>query len=507
MLSLLWFKRDLRLHDHPALIHAAEAGPVLPLYIVEPDAWAQADASARQWEFTAECLASLRTDLAALGQPLLIRLGDAVEVLERLRARHRFARLVSHEETGNGWSYARDRRVAAWAREKGVVWEELPQSGVVRRLTGRDGWAARRNGFMAQPQLPAPAALKPVAPESGLVPSARALGLPVDRCPGRQQGGRAAGLALMDSFLQGRGRDYRQAMSAPMSAERACSRLSPYLALGVLSGREVAQANAAARAVRRGERGWAGSLKSFEARLAWRDHFMQKLEDEPMMEFRALHPALDALRPRQPDAARLHAWQTGQTGLPFVDACMRYLSATGWLNFRMRAMLVSVASYHLWLDWRATGPHLARQFTDYEPGIHWSQCQMQSGVTGINALRIYNPVKQGLEHDPQGRFTRRWLPELAGVPDEYLHEPWRWGGAGRVLGKRYPEPVVDVAAAARTAREELWSLRKAQGFAAEAAAVAQKHASRKDRAGRFVNDRAPRRSRTRPAAGQLTLDL
>ena len=103
---------------------------------------------------------------------------------------------------------------------------------------------------------------------------------------------------------------------------------------------------------------------------------------------------------------RLAAWEAGETGLPFVDACMRYLRATGWLNFRMRSMLVAVASYHLWLDWRATGPHLARQFTDYEPGIHWPQVQMQSGTTGMNTVRIYNPVKQGRDQDPAGVFTR-----------------------------------------------------------------------------------------------------
>ncbi len=504
MLSLLWFKRDLRVHDHPALAHAAALGPVLPLYVVEPEAWAQPDASARQWAFTAECVEALRTDLAALGQPLLIRRGDAVEVLETLRARHRIKRLVSHEETGNGWSYARDRRVAAWAREHGIEWVELPQSGVVRRLKGRDGWAAKRDRFIAAPQAVSPAALAPVAAESGLIPSARALGLAADRCPGRQQGGRAAGLALLESFLEGRGRDYRQAMSAPLSAERACSRLSPYLALGALSGREVAQANAAARAERRGEKGWPASLKSFEARLAWRDHFMQKLEDEPALEFRALHAGLDGLRPHQPDAARLHAWETGQTGLPFVDACMRYLAATGWLNFRMRAMLVSVAAYHLWLDWRPAGMHLARLFTDYEPGIHWSQCQMQSGVTGINALRIYNPVKQGLDQDPTGRFTRRWLPELAPVPDAYLQEPWRWPGAGGLLGRHYPEPVVDPAAASRAARAAISAARAAPGFRETAAQVAERHASR------HKARRHPRRDHPRTAradVAQMSLDF
>ncbi|MFN3953776.1 MAG: FAD-binding domain-containing protein [Pararhodobacter sp.] len=505
MLSLLWFKRDLRTTDHPALALAAAQGRVLPVYIVEPELWAQPDASARQWAFLAECLDGLQGELAALGQPLLIRTGEVVAVLERLRARFGFTQLISHEETGNGWSYERDRRVAAWARAQGIRWIELPQSGVVRRLAGRDGWAMRRDTFMAAP-LAAPPALHPVVEASGALPNARHLNMTPDQCKARQTGGRAAAETLMESFLAHRGQGYRGAMSSPLSAERACSRLSPYLAFGVLSAREVVQATAHARQAQRGLPGWGASLRSFEARLAWRDHFMQKLEDEPALEYRALHRALDDLRPRQPDRARFDAWAKGETGLPFVDACMRYLHATGWLNFRMRAMLLSVASYHLWLDWRASGAVLARLFTDYEPGIHWSQCQMQAGVTGINALRLYNPVKQGHDQDPAGRFIRRWLPELVPIPDAFLHEPWKWPEARSLLGSRYPEPIVDPAEAARQARAALAQHRRTPGFSIEAARVAQKHASRKQRGKPGTLRFAPRRKP--PADGaQMALDL
>ena len=487
---ILWFKRDLRLDDHPALARAAALGPVLPVFVVEPEYWRLDDVSGRQFAFLRDCVADLSRRLAERGGRLCLRAGDAVAVLEALRVETGARHMVSHEETGNGWTYARDRAVGAWARAQGVTWEEVPQSGVVRRLPTRDAWAARRNAFLRQGQVDA-GAVRWAGAASQDWPD-----LLADDCVGRQAGGRGAALATLGGFLTERGRDYRRAMSSPLSGEAACSRLSPYLALGVLSGREAAQAGAARQREVKGTRtGWAGSLSSFQARLAWRDHFMQKLEDEPQLEHRCLHRAYEGLR--GDDVALREAWEKGETGVPFVDACMRYLDATGWLNFRMRSMVMSFASYHLWLDWRRTGLHLARAFTDYEPGIHWSQVQMQSGTTGMNTVRIYNPVKQGHDQDPACVFTRAWLPELEAVPDRFLHEPWLWEGASRL---RYPAPVVDLTEAARAARERIWAVRKGASFRAEAARVIEKHASRKDREGRFVNDREPkaRRAKTDP---------
>jgi deoxyribodipyrimidine photo-lyase len=492
---LVWLKRDLRLFDHPALTAAQGMGAILPLYIVEPDLWAQPDQSARHWAFLRESLADLR---AATQGRLIVRTGEATQVLAALCKRHRIQRILSHEETGNGWTYARDQRVAAWAKSQGIDWQELPQSGVIRRLQGRDGWAGQRDAFMARPASDSPALEFLPNVEPGPIPLQPGFALPDDRCPHRQTGGRSAALSLLDSFLHHRGETYQSAMSAPLTAERACSRLSPHIATGTLSLREVVQITGARQDERPPGR-WGGSLRSFQARLAWRDHFMQKLEDQPDIEIRCLDQASEGLR--ESDAARLQAWTQGETGLPFVDACMRYLRATGWLNFRMRAMLVSVASYHLWLDWRQTGAVLARLFTDYEPGIHWPQMQMQSGTTGINTPRIYNPVKQGQDQDPTGAFTRRWLPELAAVPDGFLQEPWKWGGARQLLGRRYPEPVVDVASAARQARDIVFGARRGAAWRAGAEAIVQRHASRAARDRRFIRDplvECPR---------QLVLDL
>jgi len=477
--AVVWLKRDLRRRDHAPLALGSTCTQATVLWILEPAWLSDPTFDAIHLQAALQAIDDLRQQ----GLPVIWRMGEACEVLSQLHDELAFDTLLSHEETGPHWTYQRDLAVAHWCRNRSVHWLEVPQSGVFRKQKDRRGWASRWEQRMNEPVWPAPPVdSQAFRPPPGIIPQPLPtwadLHLPE---PDRhvQAVGEGAARSNLHSFLHERCGNYRRGLSKPAQATTSCSRISPHLAFGCLSMRQVHQATLAAVSHHQqaGRPAMALALQAFASRLRWQGHFMQKLEDEPAIEWRHFSQQVTGIRPGDtqpwgpPEEKRFQAWCEGRTGYPMVDACMRSLRATGWLNFRMRAMLVSFAAYHLWLHWREPGLFLARQFLDFEPGIHWSQMQMQSGTTGINTLRIYSPAKQAREQDPEGHFIRQWIPE--------------WGTDA------YPAPIVDEAPALHHAKNVLYGLRQSEAAQAEAQQIQLKHGSR--RAGLPHSGRATKR--------------
>jgi len=496
--QLVWFKKDLRVMDHQPLARAAACGPVLCVYVVEPAVIFADDFDASHQLFINQCLQDLHQSLTYIGGSLLIMRGDLPDAFETLRKTLPFEKIWCHEETGNDITYKRDLSVQAWCKKNGVRYEEMPQTGVVRRLASRDGWSAKWFERMKAPLTPVPTRL--VLPENiaatefsfGVIPTLAEVGLSPSTKPGAQHGGEALAHEELESFLFQRGKNYRYEMSSPVTGESSCSRLSPYLTFGAISLRTVYQASVERRqslSALPGNGTWQKSLSSFEERLVWHCHFMQKLEDEPAIEFHNMARVYDDLREGGFRQDYFDAWCEGMTGYPMIDACMRALKHSGWVNFRMRAMLVSFASFDLWLHWRPTALYLAKHFLDFEPGIHYSQFQMQAGTTGINSIRVYSPIKQGLDQDPNGDFIRRYVPELKNVPIEYLHQPELMPPLfqqfhGCIIGKDYPAPIVDHTQSSKIAKDRIFAMRKTIEANLDADRVFKKHGSRKKPGGK-----------------------
>ena len=513
--ALWWIKKDLRLADNPALVAAlAEAEAVVPVFLFEPAVLGAEETSAFHVAAWCEALADLSERLG--GHVLPIQ-GDAVETFARLRAVLPFDAIHSHEEIGSEVTFARDRAVADWCAAEGVAWREHRQTGVFRGGIDRDKRAKAWTAFMRGGPLPAPAAADlarvRVPPEAaGLampVVSPNAVGRPLTDAQRdlRQPVSETAAVATLDDFLTDRGACYSGGISSPNLAFTCGSRLSVHLAWGTLTGRAAYAATEARQAEVRAQAGdaaqqWRRSLKSFKSRIHWRDHFIQRLESEPRMEFEPLNTAYEALP--TPGDDHLDAWLAGETGWPLVDASMRCAAQTGFLNFRMRAMVTSVAVHTLRIDWRKTLYPTARLWADYEPGIHIAQTQMQAGVVGINQLRVYSPDKQLADHDAEATFVRQWVPELADVPPEAILKHHVRPVPG------YREPLVDRLAWSKGFKDDYYAIKALPDTKALADAVYQRHGSRRPRSARTWKSNAPRAGERRivkAVAAQTELGL
>lgn len=482
-INVVWFKRDLRLTDHAPLHHAIKSKrPTLLLFFFEPSLLNAPESSNRHWRFLLESVREMQAKLNEHQTQLYIFHHEVLDVLKAIHAAHPIVNIYSYQETGLQITFERDKAVAEFCKASDIQWYEYENNAVVRGLKNRDGWSGHWEQFM-QSQLDE-VTLKKIIPfhlSQAFYQAHRGSDLSHDiNNPDRnfQPGGSEFAFKYLVSFLKERVIDYNKYISKPHLSRKSCSRLSPYIAWGNISVRQVYQTAEAFKQ-------WVPHKKqvnNFISRLRWQGHFIQKFEMECGIEFDNFNRGFDGTR-TQWNEAYFKAWKNGMTGYPMVDAAMRCVNTTGYLNFRMRAMLVSFLTHHLWLPWKAGATYLAKQFLDFEPGIHYPQFHMQAGTTGIHTIRIYSPVKQSLTHDKEAEFIRMWIPEIAHLPLAFIHQPWKMtpveqGMYNFRLGADYPLPIVDLKESGKFARDQLWQLQDKEGVKREANRILAKHTSR-----------------------------
>jgi deoxyribodipyrimidine photo-lyase len=477
-INIFWFKRDLRLFDNEAF-HAAinHNNPLLLVYFYEPSLLCDPHYSERHWQFVSESITDLNEELAPFGTRIISISEEVIPAFARITEHVPVDTVFSNQETGIQRTFDRDKAFKKFCKVKDIKWLEFKNGGVIRGLKNRDTWKERWYDYMGQNIKPIDLS-KARFKETHLITELfkeQTIEIPFADQPQMQKGGRKAGKVWENSFFNERLAYYSSYISKPENARYGCSRLSPYFAWGCISIREVYQR---AQKLREKNR-FKNQLNGFMSRLRWQAHFIQKFEMEPRIEFEAFNKGYKDFD--QPyNESFIAAWKEGMTGYPLVDAAIRAVKETGYLNFRMRTMTVSFLMHHLFQHFSTGAQWMARQFLDFEPGIHYAQFQMQAGFTATNTIRIYNPTKNALDHDPEAVFIKKWLPELSSLPAPLAIAPWKMTAMEEMfynvkLGRDYPHRIVDTKVTRAHALKMLYDRQKFRETMNEKARILNVH--------------------------------